>query len=91
MLDSGRLTSRIFLGPPGVGKTTLAQIFTFSLQRLLQVLSTIQSVVKKAPDAIEKAKPKLFLINLDRFCLSLWTRRVTSPDLSGCINSDKPV
>ncbi|MBK7523786.1 MAG: hypothetical protein IPI53_06390 [Saprospiraceae bacterium] len=46
-----------FLGPPGVGKTTLAQIFTFSLQRLLQVLSTIQSVVKKAPDAIEKAKP----------------------------------
>ncbi|MBK8820419.1 MAG: hypothetical protein IPN49_15475 [Saprospiraceae bacterium] len=44
------------LGPTGVGKTTLAQVITFSLQRLLRVLSTIGSVVKKSTRCRRKSK-----------------------------------
>lgn len=79
MLDSGRLASCIFWGPPGVGKTTLAQIFTHSLQRPFQALSAIQSGVKDVREAIEKAKsqrffnqpgPVLFIDEIHRFSKS---------------------
>lgn len=79
MLESGRLASFILWGPPGVGKTTLAQVIANTLQRPFQALSAIQSGVKDVREAIEKAKsqrffnqagPVLFIDEIHRFSKS---------------------
>jgi len=60
MLDSGNINSMIFWGPPGVGKTTLANIISQKLQRPFFSLSAVNSGVKEVRDVIEKAKAKHF-------------------------------
>ena len=52
MLDSGHITSFILWGPPGVGKTTLAQIVTNRLQVPFYTLSAVTSGVKDVRDVI---------------------------------------
>ena len=76
MIASGRLSSFILWGPPGVGKTTLAKIIANSMNRPFYILSAINSRVKDIRDVIEKAKnnrffsaqnPILFIDEIHRF------------------------
>ena len=79
MIVSERLQSFILWGPPGVGKTTLAQIVASSLNRPFFALSAVHSGVKDVRDTIEKAKqlqyfdkpnPLLFIDEIHRFSKS---------------------
>lgn len=74
-IESGRIPSIIFWGPPGVGKTTLAFIISKYLKRNFYVLSAINSGVKDVREVIEKAKmlpqaPVLFIDEIHRFSKS---------------------
>lgn len=79
MIDSGRITSFILWGPPGVGKTTLANIIANKLNTPFYTLSAVTSGVKDVRDVIEKAKnnrffssqsPILFIDEIHRFSKS---------------------
>ena len=79
MLDSGHITSFILWGPPGVGKTTLAQIVANRLQVPFYTLSAVTSGVKDVRDVIQRAKsssffnvssPILFIDEIHRFSKS---------------------
>ena len=76
MIDSGRISSFILWGPPGVGKTTLAQIIANKLETPFYTLSAVTSGVKDVRDVIEKAgkgrffneaSPILFIDEIHRF------------------------
>jgi putative ATPase len=78
-IESGALPSMIFWGPPGVGKTTLANIIANSLKRPFYTLSAINSGVKDIREVIDKAnsqqffgtnKPVLFIDEIHRFSKS---------------------
>lgn len=60
MIDAGRISSFILWGPPGVGKTTLAQIIANKLQTPFYTLSAVTSGVKDVRDVIERAKSGRF-------------------------------
>ncbi|MDC3195157.1 replication-associated recombination protein A [Flavobacteriaceae bacterium] len=64
LIKQGILPSLIFWGPPGIGKTTLANIIANSSDRPFFTLSAISSGVKDVREIIEKAKkgPGLFTI-----------------------------
>lgn len=79
MIDSGRIPSIIFWGPPGVGKTTLANIISNVLEAPFYKLSAINSGVKDVREVIEKAEnsrffdsaaPILFIDEIHRFSKS---------------------
>ena len=79
MIDAGRISSFILWGPPGVGKTTLAQIIANKLDTPFYTLSAVTSGVKDVRDVIEKAKsnrffnrisPILFIDEIHRFSKS---------------------
>lgn len=60
-LEAGAMYSCIFWGPPGVGKTTLAQIFSHTLKTPFFKLSAINAGVKDVREVIEKAKKTKFM------------------------------
>ncbi len=79
MIDGGRISSFILWGPPGVGKTTLAQIIANKLETPFYTLSAVTSGVKDVRDVIDKAKnnrffgsasPILFIDEIHRFSKS---------------------
>ena len=79
MIDAGRISSFILWGPPGVGKTTLAQIIANKLETPFYTLSAVTSGVKDVREVIEKAKsnrffsqasPILFIDEIHRFSKS---------------------
>ena len=79
MIEAGRITSFILWGPPGVGKTTLAQIIANKLETPFFTLSAVTSGVKDVRDVIEKAQkgrffneasPILFIDEIHRFSKS---------------------
>lgn len=79
MIDAGRISSFILWGPPGVGKTTLAQIVANRLEVPFYTLSAVTSGVKDVRDVIEKARsgrffsqqsPILFIDEIHRFSKS---------------------
>jgi len=55
-LDSGVIPSMIFWGPPGVGKTTLANLIADHLKRPMHQLSAISSGVKDVREVIQKVE-----------------------------------
>src|SRR6201985_4026265 len=59
-IEQGLLPSMIFWGPPGVGKTTLANIISNMLKRPFYTLSAINSGVKDVREVIDKAKNQEF-------------------------------
>lgn len=81
MIDSGRVPSFLLWGPPGVGKTTLAQIIANTLDTPFYTLSAINSGVKEVREVIDAAKrggnnmfdtrtPILFIDEIHRFSKS---------------------
>ena len=79
MIDAGHISSFILWGPPGVGKTTLAQIIAHKLETPFYTLSAVTSGVKDVRDVIERAKkggffrqasPILFIDEIHRFSKS---------------------
>lgn len=79
MIDAGRISSFILWGPPGVGKTTLAQIIAHTLKVPFYILSAVTSGVKDVREVIERAKnnrffdsasPILFIDEIHRFSKS---------------------
>ena len=60
MIDAGRVSSFLLWGPPGVGKTTLAQIIAHKLDTPFYTLSAVTSGVKDVRDVIERAKSGRF-------------------------------
>ena len=54
MILSGRITSFILWGPPGVGKTTLAQIIAHTMKVPFYTLSAVTSGVKDVREVIQK-------------------------------------
>ena len=79
MIEGGRVPSFLLWGPPGVGKTTLAQIIANKLDAPFYTLSAISSGVKDVREVIEKAKsnrffsttsPILFIDEIHRFSKS---------------------
>lgn len=79
MIESGRISSFILWGPPGVGKTTLATIIAHTLEVPFYTLSAVTSGVKDVREVIDKAKqstffnqhtPILFIDEIHRFSKS---------------------
>lgn len=74
-IESGRIPSLLLWGPPGVGKTTLAQIISSSVNRPFESLSAVSAGVKDLREIIERAKTKslfqafpiLFIDEIHRF------------------------
>lgn len=56
MIESGRISSFILWGPPGVGKTTLARIIASRLEVPFYTLSAVTSGVKEVREVIERAR-----------------------------------
>lgn len=76
MLENDTLKSLIFWGPPGTGKTTLAEIIAENSHRKFFKLSAVSSGVKEVREVIEEAKqqnlfsgksPILFIDEIHRF------------------------
>ncbi len=79
MIEQRRISSFILWGPPGVGKTTLANIIAQTLEVPFYTLSAVTSGVKDVRDTIEKARsnrffnqnsPILFIDEIHRFSKS---------------------
>ena len=80
LIKQGVIPSLILWGPPGIGKTTLANIIATTSKRPFYTLSAINSGVKDVRDVIEKSKqsgglftsknPILFIDEIHRFSKS---------------------
>ncbi|MFA4053935.1 MULTISPECIES: replication-associated recombination protein A [Duncaniella] len=78
MIESGKVSSFILWGPPGVGKTTLARIIANSVNVPFYTLSAVSAGVKEVREVIERCKgdamnmfsggrPILFIDEIHRF------------------------
>lgn len=80
MIDTGRVSSFILWGPPGVGKTTIARIISHSINCSFYTLSAVTSGVKDVREVLDKcradggmfsgSRPILFIDEIHRFSKS---------------------
>lgn len=80
MIESGRISSFILWGPPGVGKTTLAEIVASEMKVPFYTLSAVTSGVREVREVIEKAKSGRFFNNASPILSSM--RFTVSPSRS---------
>ncbi|MEM9897009.1 MAG: replication-associated recombination protein A [Bacteroidota bacterium] len=70
-IEAGQIPSMIFWGPPGVGKTTLANVISNEVKRPFYTLSAVSAGVKEVREVIEKARRGsrsiLFIDEIHRF------------------------
>lgn len=70
-IESGNVPSMILWGPPGVGKTTIANIIAHEVKKPFHTLSAVNAGVKEAREVIEKARLStrsiLFIDEIHRF------------------------
>jgi len=70
-IETGNVPSMILWGPPGVGKTTIANIIANEVKRPFHILSAVSAGVKDVREVIEKAKYTnraiLFIDEIHRF------------------------
>lgn len=59
LIESDRLSSVIFWGPPGTGKTTLAEVVALTTNRYFERLSAVSAGVKDVREVIERASERL--------------------------------
>ena len=59
LIEADRLSSVIFWGPPGTGKTTLAEVVALTTQRYFERLSAVSAGVKDVRESIERAAERL--------------------------------
>lgn len=62
-IKADRITSMIFFGPPGTGKTTLAMIIANTTNMLFEKLSAVTSGVKDIREVVQRAEENLKLYN----------------------------
>ena len=59
LIEQDRLSSVIFWGPPGTGKTTLAEVVALTTQRYFERLSAVSAGVKDVREVIDRASDRL--------------------------------
>ena len=59
LIEQDRLSSVIFWGPPGTGKTTLAEVVSLTTQRYFERLSAVSAGVKDVREVIDRASDRL--------------------------------
>lgn len=59
LIEADRLSSVIFWGPPGTGKTTLAEVVALTTQRYFERLSAVSAGVKDVRESIDRAAERL--------------------------------
>ncbi|MGL6022039.1 MAG: AAA family ATPase, partial [Chitinophagaceae bacterium] len=70
MVDHQQLSSMIFWGSPGVGKTTIAEVIANEIKKPFYVLNAIQSGIKEIRQVIQNAEneqPIVFIDEIHRF------------------------
>ena len=99
LVEQDRLTSAIFWGPPGTGKTTLALAVAGSTKRVFEQMSAVNAGIKDVRDVIERARQRIgehgrgTILFLDekstRHCAaaarcSVWSRSTEMPSRPWC-------
>lgn len=64
LIDTDRLSSLILWGPPGTGKTTIAELIAASTHRRFERLSAVTAGVKDVREVIDRAQNRLLLENV---------------------------
>ncbi len=84
LVEQDRLTSAIFWGPPGTGKTTLALAVAGSTKRVFEQMSAVNAGVKDVREVIERAGSGSASTVAARSCSSTRSTGSTRPSRTHC-------